>query len=38
MQTFRACYRSEIGPLEVVGNKNPVLSCLRFGRMLNKNI
>lgn len=37
MQTVRAIYRSEIGPIEVVGNKNPVLYCLRFGRMLNKN-
>ena len=26
MQTFRACYRSEIGPLEVVGNQKGILT------------
>ena len=26
MQTFRACYRSEIGPIEVVGNQKGILT------------
>jgi methylated-DNA-[protein]-cysteine S-methyltransferase len=26
MQTFRTCYRSEIGPLEVVGNQKGILT------------
>ena len=26
MQTFRACYRSEIGPLEIVGNQKAILT------------
>ena len=26
MQTFKACYRSEIGPLEIVGNRKGILT------------
>ena len=26
MQTYRACYRSEIGPLEVIGNQKGILT------------